>query len=115
MNGRSLIDAGGVLIVIGGLVTAGYLTTDASFGFILPVLYHINVTVGIFAGGLIALSKPKLAPVGAVLSGFLAIDTFLISYYDPLWALTTVVGAVVVLAGWGLVRFGSRSKQATTA
>jgi hypothetical protein len=115
MNGRSLINVGGVCIVIGGLITAGYITTDASFGFILPVLYHINVTVGIFAGGLIALSKPKYAPVGAALSGFLAFDTFFISYYDPLWAAATLVGSVVVLAGWGLTHLSSRSQQPTTA
>jgi len=114
MNGRSLIDAGGVFLVIGGLVTAAYLATDANFGFILPALYQMNMAIGIFAAGLIVLSKPRLAPVGAGLGAFLAVDTFFLSYNDPLWALAAVVGAVLCLLGWGLSLFGSRSEAPTT-
>lgn len=115
MDGRNLIDAGGVFLVIGGLVTAAYLTTEASFGFILPVLYQMNMAIGIFAGGLVVLSKPKLAPIGAGLGVLLAIDTFFFSYYDPLWALVTIVGAVLVLVGWTLTLFGRGTDRSTTA
>jgi hypothetical protein len=115
MNGRDLIEAGGVFLVIGGFVTAAYLATEANFGFILPALYQINIAIGIFAASLIVFWKPRLAPVGAGLGAFLAVDTFFISFNDPLWALPSVVGAVLCLLGWGLTLFGNRSEAPTTA
>jgi hypothetical protein len=92
------------------LVTAAYLATEASFGLVLPISYQMNMAVGILAGGLVALSKPKPAPVGAGVAAFLAFDTFFFSYYDPLWGLVTFVGAILCVAGWGLTLFGSRSE-----
>jgi hypothetical protein len=75
----------------------------------------MNMGVGISGMGLLALSKPKLAPVGGVVAMALSFTTFYVIWSAPLWTIPTVIGGVLCLVGPLSSRFrrvrpsGSRS------
>ncbi|MFD1585829.1 hypothetical protein ACFR9U_02450 [Halorientalis brevis] len=95
MQTRSITEAGGIVLVVAGFVTAAYLTQDVTFGFILPIIHVMNIAVGITGMGLLALMKPRLAPVAGAVGIGLAIDTFVFMYHDPLWALPALAGGTL--------------------
>ena len=98
MYPQRISEAGGTVLLVAGFVTIMYLLTDATFGFIVPILHLMNMAVGITALGLLALSKPRLAPLAGAGAIGIAVDTFVFMWHDPLWALPTVVGGLLCLA-----------------
>lgn len=99
MGSNTITDAGGIVLCLSGLTTAVFLTQDVTFGFILPILHVMNIAIGITAAGLVALSKPRMAPIAGVVAIGLALDTFLKMYHEPIWALPAIVGGVLCIAG----------------
>ncbi|WP_336002208.1 hypothetical protein [Halorientalis halophila] len=99
MVSNKLTEIGGVVLIVAGIVTVGYLTQNDRFGFIVPILFVMNMGIGISGAGLLALSKPKLAPVAGVVAIGLALTTFYVIWSAPLWAIPTVVGGVLCIIG----------------
>lgn len=97
MYPRRVSEAGGIVLVVAGFVSALFLTQDATFGFILPILYVMNIAVGITGMGLLALMKPRLAPVAGIIAIGLAIDCFLFMWHAPLWILPTAAGGILCI------------------
>lgn len=95
MSQQRVSEAGGVVLVVAGFITAMYLTQDVTFGFILPLLHVMNMAIGITGMGLLALAKPRLAPLAGVIAIGLAVDTFVFMWHDPMWALPAVAGGLL--------------------
>ncbi|WP_299266137.1 hypothetical protein [Halorientalis sp.] len=105
MLSNKLTELGGVVLIFAGMLTVGYLTQDDRFGFIVPILFVMNMGVGISGMGLLALSKPKLAPVGGVVAMGLSFLTFLVIWDAPLWVVPTVFGGALCIVGPISARF----------
>jgi hypothetical protein len=105
MVSNKLTELGGVVLIFAGMLTVGYLTQDDRFGFIVPLLFVMNMGVGISGMGLLALSKPKLAPVGGVVAIALSVTTFHLIWSAPLWIVPTAVGGVLCIVGPISARF----------
>lgn len=105
MVSNKLTELGGVVLIVAGMVTVGYLTQDDRFGFIVPLLFVMNIGIGISGMGLLALSKPKLAPIGGVVAMALSVTTFYVIWDAPLWIAPTVIGGVLCIVGPISARF----------
>ncbi len=105
MVSNKLTELGGVVLIFAGMLTVGYLTQNDRFGFIVPILFVMNMGVGISGMGLLALSKPKLAPVGGIVAMVLSVTTFYLIWSAPLWILPTVIGGVLCIVGPVSARF----------
>ena len=95
MYPQRITEAGGIVLVLAGFVTAAYLTQDVTFGFIVPIIHVMNIAVGITGMGLLALMKPRMAPLAGAVGIGLAVDTFVLMYHDPLWALPALAGGLL--------------------
>ncbi|MFB6084035.1 MAG: hypothetical protein ABEJ94_07310 [Halorientalis sp.] len=105
MVSNRLTELGGVVLIFAGMLTVGYLTQDDRFGFIVPLLFVMNVGVAISGTGLLALSRPRLAPIGGVVAMALSVTTFRVIWSAPLWIVPTVVGGVLCMVGPLSARF----------
>mgnify|MGYP006294763753 CR=1 FL=1 len=105
MVSNKLTEIGGIVLIFAGMLTVGYLTQDDRFGFIVPILFVMNMGVGIAGAGLLSLSKPRLAPVAGVVAVALSVTTFVLIWDAPLWMVPTIVGAGLCILGSLSARF----------
>ncbi|AQL43371.1 hypothetical protein BV210_12020 [Halorientalis sp. IM1011] len=99
MVSNKLTELGGIVLIFAGMLTVGYLTQDERFGFIVPLLLVMNMGIGISGMGLLALSRPKLAPIGGIVAMALSFTTFYVIWSAPMWIIPTVIGGVLCIVG----------------
>jgi ABC-type glucose/galactose transport system permease subunit len=99
MGSNRIVEAGGITLCLAGVVTAAYLTQDTNFGFIFPILHVMNMAIGMTIAGLVALMKPRLAPISGIIAAGIALEVFVSQFNDPLWAIPAIVGALLCIGG----------------